>query len=97
MFARGGAVFGAWRNEGLACNSNEWSQMILFAPDHVILHLGGNDLTVESVPRTVGDRVLALVEELLSAGVRSVLVCEVVPQTSVAHNNPRSAQVTYQG
>ena len=28
--------------------------MILFAQDHVILHLGGNDLTVESVPRTVG-------------------------------------------
>ena len=73
--------------------------MILFAQDHVILHLGGNDLTVESVPRTVGGGggVLALVEELLSAGVRSVLVCEVVPQTSVAHNNPRSAQVTYPG
>lgn len=50
----------------------DWLQ--LFAPAHVIIHLGGNDLTVKSIPRALGDKVLSLVKELKLSGVRSVLV-----------------------
>ena len=41
--------------------NDEWRQMMIFSPDHVILHLDGNDLTMESVPRTGGDKILSLV------------------------------------
>ena len=66
--------------------NDEWRQMMVFSPDHVILHFGGNDLNTESVPRTVGDRILSLVEELKSSGVSSVLVCEVVPRACVSRS-----------
>ena len=66
--------------------NDEWLQMMVFSPDHVILHFGGNNLTKESVPRTVGDKLLSLVEELKSSGVQSVLVCEVVPRACVSRS-----------
>ena len=64
--------------------NDEWRQMMIFSPDHAILHLDGNDLTMESVPRTVGDKILSLVVELKSSGVQSVLVCEVVPRARLS-------------
>ena len=39
---------------------------------------------MESVPRTVGDKILSLVVELKSSGVQSVLVCEMVPRARVS-------------
>ena len=49
FFGRGGMRVGHVPNA-------EWRQLKLFGPDHVILHLGGNDLNMESVPRTGGIR-----------------------------------------
>ena len=77
FFGRGGMQF-------LHVPNDEWRQMMIFSPDPVILHLDGNDLTMESVPRTVGDKILSLVVELKSSGVQSVLVCEVVPRVRVS-------------
>ena len=47
FFGRGGMRAGHVPNE-------EWRQLKLYSPDYVVLHLGGNDLSMESVPRLVG-------------------------------------------
>lgn len=79
FFGRGGMRAGHVPNA-------EWGQMKFYSPDYVALHLGGNDLSMESVPRAVADRILSMVEELLSSGVRGVLVCEVVPRACVSRS-----------
>ena len=79
FFGRGGMRAGHVPNE-------EGRQLSLYSPDYVVLHLGGNDLSMESVPRAVGDMILSMVEELLSSGVRGVLVCQVVPRACVSRS-----------
>ena len=64
----------------------EWRRLLDFAPDYVMLHIGGNDLGVHSVPRTVADGILTMVEELRSAGAMRVFVCEVVPRGCVSRS-----------
>lgn len=57
-----------------------WQKMEEFAPTHVFIHLGGNDISSTSSPREIANRLLELRDHFLANGVRKVWVGEIMPR-----------------
>lgn len=55
-----------------------WSKLMQYQATHVFINLGGNDVSINSCPRAVAERILGLIEALAEAGATHVVVGEIL-------------------
>ena len=59
-----------------------------FAPDIVVLHVGGNDIDGHKAPQLIGMRLYELAKSLIARGVRHVIICQIVRRQKWRHFSP---------
>ena len=62
--------------------------LLRYAPDRVLIHLGGNDISIHKTPREMADDILRLVSHLEDKGVGTVLVGQILTRGGTFKKSP---------
>ena len=62
--------------------------LLRYAPDRVLIHLGGNDISIHKTPREVADDILRLVSHIEDKGVGTVLVGQILTRGGTFKKSP---------